>query len=98
MTTRHKGDSPTDDEIRTRRLAVVDDAGNERAIIELVHGHIELRLLSGDTTNECEVLVFAGAQVAGTAAVGVELWVNGNSVGGCSAVTSGSEVEFHRFP
>jgi hypothetical protein len=76
---------------------VLDDDGNERAGIELVQGQIELRLSSSDPTNHCEVLAFAGEQGEGTV-IGIELWINGNSVGGCSAVRSGSDIEVHRFP
>jgi hypothetical protein len=91
-------DQPTVDEVRTRRLTVVDEDGSERAIIQISHGHIELRLLTEDEVNRCELLAFAGEQVPGILAAGIELWINGNSVSGFSAIVTGKEIECHRFP
>jgi hypothetical protein len=85
-------------EIRTRKIVVTDDQDNERAVVEIVQDHIELRLLAGGATDQSEVLLFAGEQAPGTLAAGIELWVNGNSVAGCTAVTTGGEIELHRFP
>ena len=98
MSTQGDGDLPAIDEVRTRRFVVIDDRSNERAVIEIVQDHIELRLLSAEGSQRCEVLLFTGAEAPGTLAAGIELWVNGDSVAGCSAVATDSEIELHRFP
>ena len=41
--------------------------------------------------NNCEVLAFSGLQARETLAAGIELWVNGDSVGSWTAVLSGGE-------
>lgn len=91
-------DEPIAQEIRTRRIVVVDDGGNDRAVVQVVRDHVELRLISSDGTNNCEVLAFSGLQARETLAAGIELWVNGDSVGSWTAVLSGGETELHRFP
>ena len=98
MSKTDESDQPVTREIRTRRIVVVDDGGIDRAVVEVVKDHIELRLISGDGTNHCEVLAFAGLQARDEMAAGIELWVNGDCVGGCSAVLDRGEIEFHRYP
>ena len=98
MTEEHFGEETSIvPEVRTRRLTVVDDAGFERAIIEVNRGHVELRLISNLATPRCEVLIYAGQQDSGMPSAGVELWADGNSIGGSSLVSDHGQVQFATF-
>lgn len=85
------------DEVRTRRLVIVDSEGVERAIFKVHLGHVELRLVLGRDRQQCEVLCFAGEEEPGTFAAGAEFWAHGESLGGCSMIRHGDEVELRSF-
>lgn len=70
-------------EVRTRRLVVVDDRGRERIVAELVGDDAFVRLdlvrREGEGTTG---LVLSATDGGDTASLGVEFWAEGNSVGG----------------
>ncbi|MDA8318115.1 MAG: hypothetical protein M0010_23545 [Actinomycetota bacterium] len=68
-------------ELRTERLVVVDKAGAERIVGEVVGGHAELRLdLPGSSPpRRSSVLVFSSAPGREPGeAIGLQLWVEGD--------------------
>lgn len=72
-------DEVTPDEVRTRRLVVTDDGGNPRIVAEVINGMAELRAATADPRTH--VLLYAGRGSDDDAdAIGVELYVEGNSV------------------
>jgi hypothetical protein len=83
------------DEVRTRKLVVVDNEGTERAVLTTRSSYIELRLNAGPNY---ELLLFAGEHEPGLFALGIEFWANGESLGGASLTVQGGNVDFHRFP
>jgi hypothetical protein len=85
-------------EIRTQRLAIVDSAGVEHAVIEVGDGVVECRLGGPRSGMPCEVLVSVGEHEQGTFIAGIELWANGDSVGGALVTVQGSHMGFLRFP
>ena len=91
-------DGEESEEIRTRKLVVVDADGIERAILTTHLGHVELRIGMGLDAHRCQVLLSAGEHEPGLFAAGVEFWADGNSIGGSSLTVQGSEIDFHRFP
>jgi hypothetical protein len=84
-------------EVRTRRLALVSETGTEHAVAELKQGMVELRLGGPAAGLPCEVLIYAGEQVPGVYAAGVEFYVDGNGVAGNVLTVTGSEVTVHHF-
>jgi hypothetical protein len=69
----------TPDEIRTRRLVVTDDGGSPRIVAEVIDGIAELRASTGDP--QTHVLLYAGpGQGDDSEAIGIELFIEGNSV------------------
>lgn len=84
-------------EVRTRCLVIVDETGVERAAIEATDDVIELRLGGSRAGMPCEVVAYAGEDEPGQFAAGVELWANGESVGGSVVTVAGSQVSFHRL-
>lgn len=67
------------DEIRTRRLVVTDDHDAPRIVAEVVDGMAELRATTGDP--QTHVLLYAGpSTIDESEAIGIELFVDGNSV------------------
>jgi hypothetical protein len=70
---------PTWDEIRTRRLVVVDDQGQERVVAQVVWGTAELRV--GLPGTGSEVVLFASPGRHGLdPGLGLQLWAGGQSV------------------
>lgn len=76
-------------EIRTRRLVVVDDVGNERITLEVDEfdvAQVSVVPMPPPPGSTTAVVLFAipASDRSGTG-VGVELWCDGNSVGGINA-------------
>ena len=72
-------------EVRTRRLVIVDDDGQERIVGEVVRGTAELSIdLPGQPHGRrSSVLVFANPgdeELALPPGLGVQLWVEGDAV------------------
>ncbi|HVC25449.1 MAG TPA: hypothetical protein VND23_06820 [Acidimicrobiales bacterium] len=70
-------------EVRTRRLVVVDDDGDERVVAEVADGHAELRLdlPRGQRGQRSSVLIFATPPSAELGeGVGLQLWGDGDSL------------------
>ena len=84
-------------EVRTRRLVVVDEAGVERAVVQLRHGIIEITVGGEPAEAPCQVVLFAGEDEPGHHAAGLELRANGDSVAGCTITIVGRQVEHHLF-
>lgn len=84
-------------EVRTRRLAVVDEAGVEQAVLQVRRGVMEVSVGGGQSGVPCQVVIFAGEDEPGHYAAGIEIRANGDSVGGAAVTVVGSTVEFHRF-
>jgi hypothetical protein len=77
-------------EVRTRRLVVADDDDRPRIVAEVVHGVAELKVFGEDP--EMHVLVYAGPVAAeGTAGLGLELFVRGDSVARVHAWADGRD-------
>jgi hypothetical protein len=75
-------------EIRTRRLVVTDELDNPRIVAEVVGGMAELRAATADPGTH--VLVYAGSPATdGAAAIGIELFVGGDSVARVHAWSDG---------
>ncbi|MGH9090028.1 MAG: hypothetical protein ACRDZR_01400 [Acidimicrobiales bacterium] len=75
-------------EVRTRRLVITDDLDHPRIVAEVVHGMAELRAMTDDPGTH--VLLYAGSPAPdGAGAIGVELFVEGNSVGRLHAWSDG---------
>lgn len=71
------------DEVRTRRLAVVDRDGGERVVAEVVDGHAEVRLaVPGAPAGRASLaVVFATPDDGGLGTgVGLQLWGDGDAV------------------
>lgn len=87
------------DEIRTRRIVLVDSTGAERFCVDLVDGDqvVELRITAEAGEKKCEVLAYAGWSGPDAMAAGVELWANGDSVIGHTIVVSREGIEAHSF-
>ena len=84
-------------EVRTRRLALVDEAGDEQVVMQVRRGVAEI-VVGGDLfQSPCHAVVFASEDEPGHHTAGVELWANGNSVGGATVSVAGHEAEFRRF-
>ena len=75
------------DEVRIRRLVIVDDAGQERIVAEVTRGHAEVRLLLADCRrgHESMVALSAGSDSLFGPMVGVHLWAEGEQLGWFSA-------------
>ena len=80
-------------EVRTRRLVVTDDAGEQRIVAEVVHGHADLRVQAARTARRdgSMVMLSAGADPDLGPMVGVHLWAEGDQVAGFSAWRDGTE-------
>lgn len=85
------------EEVRTRRLVIVDHEGVEKAVVELAGDLVEIRVGGSRADMPCEVLVFAGEYEPGLFSAGLELWANGDSVAGQSVTVAGSNVEVRSF-
>ena len=85
------------EEVRTRRLAIVDREGVEKAVVELAGELVEIRVGGSRADMSCEVLIFAGEYEPGLFSAGLELWANGNSVAGQSVTVAGNTVEVRSF-
>lgn len=85
------------EEVRTRRLAIVDQEGVEKAVVELAGELLEIRVGGSRADMPCEVLIFAGKYEAGLFSAGLELWANGDSVAGQSVTVAGNTVEVRSF-
>ena len=75
-------------EVRTGRLVLVDAAGNERLVAQVIGPVAELRLdLPGATYGRRSSVVLFGAQPHGEqgAGVGLQLWTDGNLIGELAA-------------
>jgi len=75
-------------EVRTRRLVVVDDRDRERIVAELVGDDAFLRLEllrpEGEGTTGLVLSVTTGGDVD-SPGVGVEFWADGDAIGGIDA-------------
>ena len=66
-------------EVRTRRLVISDDQDRPRIVAEVVEGVAEVRVETDDP--DTHVLVYAGSRAGfGSEGLGVDVFVNGNSV------------------
>jgi hypothetical protein len=77
-------------EVRTSRVVVEDDEGRPRVVIETVDGAAELRLeLPGSAEGKRTALLLFSAEgresTGYAAAIGLELWVEGNEVSAYAA-------------
>lgn len=81
-------------ELRTRRLVLVGDDGRDRAVLEIDHGQVELRLC-GDADGP-SVLLHAGTYEAGSRSAGIEWWYQGNAIGASVLVEEDGEVWLHQ--
>lgn len=76
------------DEIRSQRFVLVDEHDAERLVAEITDEQAELRVQLPGTApgHSCAAVVFAHpGDLTMEPTVGLELWVDGNSVAGCSA-------------
>lgn len=85
------------EEVRTRRLVIVDHEGVEKAVVELAGEVVEIRVGGSRASMPCEVLIFAGEYEPGLFSAGLELWANGDSVAGQSVTVAGKRVEVRSF-
>lgn len=72
------------DEVRTRRLAIVDGSERERMVAEISEGVLEVRmdLPPGDRGRRTALVCFTAPPTAELGAgLGAQLWVDGNLVG-----------------
>jgi hypothetical protein len=91
------GDPEVVPEIRTRRLALVNDTGDEQVVVQVRQGVAEI-VVGGDLSDApCHAVIFAGEDEPGHHTAGIELWAKGNSVGGATVSVAGRETRFHRF-
>ena len=71
------------DELRVRRLAVVDEQGAERIVGQVVDGRVTLEVVLADRgRGRSSVLLFAAPQdLAGLGpGLGLQVWADGNAV------------------
>jgi hypothetical protein len=73
------------EEVRTKRLVVLDSLDRERIVAEVVDGFAELRMDLPDTVSgSCTgVLIFAHSEQDDPelgSAIGVQLWAEGNAI------------------
>lgn len=83
---------PTD-EVRTRRLVVVDEAGEEHIVAEVNGGHAEVQLfLAGSVPgHDSMVVLSAGSDPQLGPTVGVHLWAEGDQLAGFSGWRDGAD-------
>jgi hypothetical protein len=75
-------------EVRTRRLVIADEEDRPRIVAEVVNGVAELRVVTEDPRTH--VLVYAGRiVVSGPEGLGLDLFVEGDSVARVHAWTDG---------
>ena len=85
------------EEVRTRRLVVVDSADRPVATLQVQDGVVELSIGSTRSGQPCTVVAYAGEPEAGHYTAGVELWVGGTSIGGISVTRIGEVTGFDQF-
>jgi hypothetical protein len=71
------------DEVRTRRLVIVDSDGTQRIVGEIASGCAELRIeLPGEPGSHSGVVIYAiaGDERVPAASIGIQLWARGDSV------------------